>query len=664
MIQRLLVILVVSAFALSANAQSVPRTVLVEEGTNWSCGPCAAYNPGLESFLNQHIGNVIHLAYHPDFPGADDPMYLNDPTDNGGRIAYYSINGVPSVSFDGTTPFNPGEVPLLESSFQSRASQGSPIAMSVTRQVNGTSVSVHIALHPVQNLSSYTRLYLRVAAAEEYVLGPGPNGEKRYMHAMRTMMPSYKGTLVKLTTQDTAFDFSYDLDPSYNAGNMYEIAFLQNDATKEILQATTNEPVFNLSVQNGDNWVMRSNTGPSTVHFSLNNQLRTTMDFSVTYIPTSPNVWPITINGISSSEAQKVSLNAGQASTLTVTATPGSGTYTSGIVQATCVNNGDTLVSSWPVKFIASGVKMAYIDVQPDSARSAPTIATMDALNFQYVPLNSIEAQAFGAWSPSQFPEVVVAGNKWCLSAADRQGITAYLNGGGHMFLHGGEIAWGLGDAASTPDQKDLTFMHTVLKVNYVKDSASSFIVHGVTGDAVSNAFVNSSINIDANDVDQPNQPDVITALTGAIPIFYYGAGTTQLGGIRWEKGNNRLVYLSFGLQNLGDQDRSAVTTAVFNWLRSAPAAVNSNSIPGQSLDPSYPNPFNSTTTFAYTLSKEETVRISVVDMRGNEVALIANGSEGAGQHSVTFTGTVPKGTYFIVMRTAEGSQMRPITRE
>ncbi|HEX5315128.1 MAG TPA: thioredoxin family protein, partial [Candidatus Kapabacteria bacterium] len=43
-------------------AQLVPRTVLVEEGTNWGCGPCAAYNPGLEAFLDQHEGSIIHLA--------------------------------------------------------------------------------------------------------------------------------------------------------------------------------------------------------------------------------------------------------------------------------------------------------------------------------------------------------------------------------------------------------------------------------------------------------------------------------------------------------------------------------------------------------------------------------------------------------------------------
>lgn len=51
-------------FIAPASAQ-VQRTVLLEEGTNWACGPCAQLNPLVEEFPASHKGNILQLSYHP-----------------------------------------------------------------------------------------------------------------------------------------------------------------------------------------------------------------------------------------------------------------------------------------------------------------------------------------------------------------------------------------------------------------------------------------------------------------------------------------------------------------------------------------------------------------------------------------------------------------------
>jgi len=655
-------------FTPTLRAQLVPRTVLVEEGTNWSCPPCAAYNPGLETFLDQHEGSVIHLAYHPNFPGADDPMYLNDPADNTNRVqGYYAINGVPAVTFNGCATFNPGQVPLLESTFDSCSTILSPVALTVTRSVNGSTVSVHVAVHPVATLSSYTKLYLRVAAVESSVPGPGPNGEKKYVHVMRTMMPNYTGTKVRLGSADTSFDFSYD-NSSYNAANMYEVAFLQNDADHNVLQAATDQPEILLTPQAGAVLVQRSTSSSADFPFSLSSTFPGAISATVRFFPTSHTVWPITVNGADLSTAQPVALSAGGTQPLDIAVTIGSGTYMSGIVSVSSVVSGETLVSSYPIKVISSSATVAFVDVASDSVRSSYTQATLDQLSLPYVPLTSNEAASIDGWSATTFPEMVIAGNKWIITGNDKARVSQYLQSGGHLFVTGGEIAFGLADAQSSATDRDVNFLKNTLRATYVKDSAGPHSVHGVANDPISNSFAASNINIYAVQVDQTNgslnQPDEIKPANGSVPIFYYGSGTAQCGGVRWDSAGSKLAYLAFGLQNLSATDRASITTAIFNWFQSS-SAVAGTPDALFSMGPNYPNPFSNSTWLTYDLAQDGPVRISIVDARGTEVAVAVDQFERVGSHALNLDmkGLAP-GAYFAVLRTSDGSRIRAITKE
>jgi hypothetical protein len=73
-------------------------------------------------------------------------------------------------------------------------------------------------------------------------------------------------------------------------------------------------------------------------------------------------------------------------------------------------------------------------------------------------------------------------------------------------------------------------------------------------------------------------------------------------------------------------------------------------------LKQNYPNPFNPSTNISYTLTNSGKVRLSVYDLLGREVAVLANEIQTAGQHQVTFSANgLSSGVYFYKLQATNG---------
>jgi len=66
-------------------------------------------------------------------------------------------------------------------------------------------------------------------------------------------------------------------------------------------------------------------------------------------------------------------------------------------------------------------------------------------------------------------------------------------------------------------------------------------------------------------------------------------------------------------------------------------------------LNANYPNPFNNSTTFKYTLSKREYIEISIYDLRGRLVDQLFSGFKNKGKYNMTWRAKdIPSGIYII----------------
>ena len=233
-------ILSVIVLTFSASAQ-VTRVVLFEEGTNSSCGPCAANNPILKAFLDSHPTEATAIKYHASWPGYD-PMYQANPTQNTERIVnYYNMNqtGVPYCNADGVIqdiwPFSNTN---FTNALNTRLAILTPVTINVLdERIAGDSIKSTITLNLLSNLPAGD-YKLRVMAIEGVILyttPPGSNGEMRFEHVFRRAYPNTTGVSIQTTAGTYQYIYTYKRESAWVDTSLYTIAFVQNDVNREVL---------------------------------------------------------------------------------------------------------------------------------------------------------------------------------------------------------------------------------------------------------------------------------------------------------------------------------------------------------------------------------------------------------------------------------------------
>lgn len=257
-----------------------PRVVLAELFTGAECGPCVASDlafDGLTERYNQQTLAV--LVYHLHIPGPD-PM-TNADTEN--RSKYYAVQATPTAIIDGIdqkvgggaagqaqTTFNDykekieariAKRPLAVFSGVNAKSQGQTVAVSG---------QVELAKEAADRAE---KAKLRIALVQEEVGYVGGNGVRIHNLVVRKLLGSPEGQALQKPGTKTAFSESVDMaalagdldgylekyekersdrlksefkfhdKPNrMDLGQMLIVAFVQDDKTKEILQAYLVKP--------------------------------------------------------------------------------------------------------------------------------------------------------------------------------------------------------------------------------------------------------------------------------------------------------------------------------------------------------------------------------------------------------------------------------------
>lgn len=245
MLKKLLFLSAALAFVLPSFAQH-QRRVLIEEFTNASCGPCAAQNPAFNTTVKANADFLTPIKYQTNFPGYD-PMNQQNPSEVQTRRSYYSVNSVPNGRQNGVLeifPMTSYNATMIQNAYNTLT----PVTITLSHALTADYDSVLITLAVKSEDTLFGNLRLRVAVLEEEITfstAPGTNGEKEFFQIMRKMVPNTTGTTTgNFSPGETKnYSLAWAVKNFYDLNQLAVSAWLQNDATKEVLQSARSLPI-------------------------------------------------------------------------------------------------------------------------------------------------------------------------------------------------------------------------------------------------------------------------------------------------------------------------------------------------------------------------------------------------------------------------------------
>ncbi|MEZ4886179.1 MAG: Omp28-related outer membrane protein [Chitinophagales bacterium] len=627
------ILLLLFVSTLAANAQGAKKYVLFEHFTQASCGPCAEQNPAFQALYGQNETTAHHIAYHTSWPGFD-PMYQHNPSEPTNRVSYYGVTGVPDMYTNGGDSKSPANVTQVD--IDNIVSQTSPISISVeqerltdTEGIANISVTTHGAV-PSGNW------VIRVAVVEKminYSSAPGSNGERDFPNVFRKMLTSMSGESFEAAAigESTNFSYSYTTQEEWNVDQLYILAFVQNNSTKEVLNSgsSIDIPVQHTSFEWAN--IKQVNAGETasfagsmqTLYKSLSN-----LQFSLT--TDAPDDWSASMvigdldlpidfaqlpfeGNVLSNLGIKVVAGATKALAryeLTITLADAPLVYPMKITYF--VNNGvkDVIVDNatnpaWGPEF-NEGLAFAGSEGFGRISKKA----FIDGVTFQ--ALNGMENVYFNVG--------------WTFPALNQDFLFMLMNrmdAGVNLLIMGQDIGWEVeGDNSPYSTPLARSFFRNYLHAEFVADgNGSNSVLTPVSGDEDFGHLINASIIDYYSGSFYPDQIKPDPSSQFATPIFNYNNSSSKIAGIKANTGVYKMVYVGIGLEMMGtEENRNAFMKATHDWFHGMTTDIAfDEALSNIGIGQNYPNPSNQFTKIDVTNINRDLTLI-LMDAAGKKV--------------------------------------------
>lgn len=226
------------------------------------------------------------------------------------------------------------------------------------------------------------------------------------------------------------------------------------------------------------------------------------------------------------------------------------------------------------------------------------------------------------------------------LDTADMTALTAYVNGGGNVFLTGQNLAFAYCDLGSPfYDATAHAWFQNTLGTAYTANVGSTDFVTAAASDII---FGGATYAINGGDgSNNNNSPDVIAPFGGGSAGLDYSGGGQAL--VSTDPAGGKTAFASFGFEGIATAaSREAFLTKLFAWFAGEASAVGDAVLPVLARRPqAWPNPFNPQTNIRFEVGGARAVpaEVTIYDLQGRAVRRLFQGTVVPGPRSLTWNG-------------------------
>ena len=686
----------VGLFTTNESFADSPRISLLEDFNNASCPPCVIPDAYLPQWTKDNHDKVIVITYHAWWPGSTDPMYTINPTVNQNRIRdYYGVQGVPSYAVNGknidiTLNFNAEAENIKRIDDAVTAAEGmSPIDITFGYTIENDKYQVKVNVVSSEELSGNKKL--RVAMIEGYIEDPSAGSIlDKFYDTVREMYPNGPGTGLNLAANEAfELDFTVDMHADWDPTDLQLVAFVQDDDTKEVLQAARFDELKTvgpaIAIDNGPyRTSMNSKENSFTYKVTNNNDFAIDTEIIIDEA-FNPNSWDVSLSEtnvtLEANETKEVQLK--------IMADDKQG---SAIINVTAKSSssGEYLGISSSSQFytVADHTENAIIiDHNPDVQYLVPAINSSSFLNanFAFVPFNTMAMEniSLSGFNNVMFTES--AGSSFALTLNDEANakmgkLKEALEGGTNVLLTSSAMPlWYTKYNSNSNNNHTKDFFNLIgISSNDPSPGNSPSFSGAYTTNANGQITGINTLNIMSEthniteglnnfEINRYNQaapvyilyPDVFINISkeSTMPLFRVNhtdlteeQNIVAVNGV--VDGGGKFIYMGFGLEVITDGNlKTRLLDNALTWL-STPASVRDGYIENTFSMTVGPNPVVSESVLEYNIegTNPRQVEIRIIDAQGKEITTLVNDIQHAGTHTVNINSNdFVSGAYRIV---------------
>ena len=213
--------------------KSIARTLMIEHFSSSTCQPCVSVDNDMTTLTENNEGKFTYVKYPWNYPGIGDKYYIKDCSVRG---AYYGVDGVPSIIFDGTTTTKQPKQSYFDNSYATPAY----IKIIGGYEIEGNNITVKATITPYIDIAD-AKLFMTVN--EKTTTGNiGSNGLEEFHHVLMCMLTGSEGLDTSFYAgQRQQYEFVYDMSTT-NVEEMDDLevaVWIQSYVTKEVHNSAT-----------------------------------------------------------------------------------------------------------------------------------------------------------------------------------------------------------------------------------------------------------------------------------------------------------------------------------------------------------------------------------------------------------------------------------------
>ena len=213
--------------------KSIARTLMIEHFSSSTCQPCVSVDNDMTTLTENNEGKFTYVKYPWNYPGIGDKYYIKDCSVRG---AYYGVDGVPSIIFDGTTTTKQPK----QSNFDNSYANPAYIKIVGGYEIEDKHITVKATITPYIDIAD-VKVFMTVN--EKTTTGNvGSNGLTEFHHVLMCMLTGSEGLDTSFYAGERQqYEFVYDMSTT-NVEEMDDLdvaVWIHSYGTKEVHNSAT-----------------------------------------------------------------------------------------------------------------------------------------------------------------------------------------------------------------------------------------------------------------------------------------------------------------------------------------------------------------------------------------------------------------------------------------